>query len=88
MHLKQGFGTLETDMTLNSNLDRFWNLESIDIKNEEMMGDDEKALENFEENVVEYSNGRYYVTLPWKENCSSIPENKGLAVGRLKSLVK
>ena len=48
--------------------------------------DDEIALKQFEETLT-FKDGRYSVTWPWKTDQYELPENKGLAVGRLKSLL-
>ena len=37
--------------------------------------------------ALQYNNGRYNVAWPWKEGEVELPENHGLALGRLKSLV-
>lgn len=43
-------------------------------------------MEKFRE-TLKYENGRYQVTWPWKNDLPDLPENRGLAKGRLKSLV-
>ncbi len=48
--------------------------------------DDEIAMQKFQD-TLKRQNGRYQVTWPWKDDIPDLPENRGLAMGRLKSLV-
>lgn len=48
--------------------------------------DDENAMEKIRE-ALKYENGRYQVTWPWRDDLPDLPENRGLAKGRLKSFV-
>jgi hypothetical protein len=68
-------------------LERFWDLEEIGIKESPYLEDDENALTQFNSTVrkSEYD-GRYEVTLPYKVKDPDLPSNYGLALGRLKSL--
>ena len=52
-----------------------------------MESDNSVAFNKFNE-TLRYENGRYSVTWPWKTEQPNLPENRTLAVGRLKSLVK
>jgi len=64
----------------------FWRLESIGISDPVSSSDDEIALKQFEE-TLSFKDGRYNVTWLWKTDQYKLPENKGLAVGRLNSLL-
>ena len=44
-------------------------------------------LEQFS-SIVTLRDGRYEVSLPWKDPCSSIPDNLQLSQGRLHSLLR
>ena len=68
-------------------LDIFWNLESIGIMDSPVTSDNDKALENFN-NTVQFADGRYSVTWPWRESSPPLPENYQLAMGRLKSTLQ
>ena len=68
-------------------LSEFWQLETLGIKDPLEQNDDDKAHNNFAE-TVEYEDGRYYVTWPWKDENPDLPENYNLSVGRLKSTLK
>lgn len=69
-----------------ANLEDFWNIETIGVHDKADNSDDEKAMTNFKE-TVKRENGRYQVKWPWKDESRDLPENRGLALGRLKSLV-
>ena len=65
---------------------RFWDLESIGICDQDV-GGPSQVLDKFEESVC-YSDGRYEVALPWKDEKSSqrLMNNEKLAEARLKNL--
>ena len=67
------------------NLEQFWDLESLGIRESPTTSDDDQALSNFNKTVV-LADGRYFVTWPWKEKSPDLPQNYQLAVGRLKSM--
>ena len=69
------------------NLGDFWRLESIGINDSPIESDDDMALKKFNE-TLQYEQGRYMVTWPWKEERPNLPDNRSLALGRLQSLVK
>ena len=62
-------------------LTKFWDFESIGIK------DKETVPEAFEKNIS-FENGRYSVTLPFKENSPVLPDNYENTLHRLHSTVK
>ena len=49
--------------------------------------DDNIALNKFKE-TLRYENGRYTVAWPWKDEKPDLHENRALALGRLKSLIR
>lgn len=67
------------------NMDTFWNLDSIGIKDSPYVTDDDVASQHFH-NTIRMVNGRYEVTWPWKSDDRDLPDNYPLALGRLKSL--
>ena len=69
------------------NIDDFWRLENIGIKDSVIEVDDDNALQHFNETVT-FKENRYYVTWPWRDVTDELPENSELAMGRLRSLVK
>ena len=76
------------DLTLESkwNLEHFWSLELIGIKELTLAVDDDQAIDSFSK-TIKFGDGKYLVTWPWKETNPDLPGNYKLAVGRLKSTV-
>ncbi|XP_053406659.1 uncharacterized protein LOC123538298 [Mercenaria mercenaria] len=68
------------------NLEDFWNIESLGITDTYDKPDDQAAMTHFRE-TLQFENDRYQVTWPWRDEFPDLPENRGLAKGRLKSLV-
>ena len=58
-------------------------LESIGIQESPTENDDNVALNIFNE-TLNYENGRYAVTWPWKRDRQDLSENHGLALGIIK----
>ena len=79
----------ETSSMDPGNIDDFWKLETIGIKDPIHVNDDDKAQIQFNQTIKKI-NGRYSVTWPWKEpeTESDLPENYALALGRFKSTVR
>ena len=72
---------------LKPNMEDFWNMESIGINDCPVELDDNITLNKFKE-TLRYENGRYTVAWPWKDEKPDLPENRALALGRLKSLIR
>ncbi|XP_065182125.1 uncharacterized protein LOC135812837 [Sycon ciliatum] len=66
-------------------VDTMWKLDVIGIVDNPTISDDDLALQRFN-STVQIIDGRYQVTLPWKDNNSNLPSNYGLAMGRMKTL--
>jgi len=64
-------------------IETFLHLETIGIKDCPYVCDDDLASQKFNE-TIEYTNDRYQVTWPWKQKEVELPDNFGLAIGRLK----
>ena len=62
-------------------LKRFWETESIGIKEESEIT---RSSDCFNENVC-FNGHRYEVQLPWKENRPTVPSDYELCVNRLRS---
>ena len=77
---------VDKSLPMKPNLEDFWKLETIGISDSPDQCDNDVALKKFSE-TLKYIQGRYSVTWPWKEDCPDLPENKALALGRLRSLV-
>jgi hypothetical protein len=86
--LELPFHTVDSPVNEDINLKEWWELETIGIKESPSKSDDETVLEHFQD-TVQYKNGRYFVRFPWKEHMTTqLPDNYGLALGRLKTLIK
>lgn len=68
-------------------IERFWSLEDIGVRDDSFKKDDEVALGKFNESV-QLVNGRYEAGWPWKDGISEIPDNFKLAFSRLRSLLR
>ena len=67
-------------------LEDFWNVEAIGVHDNPDSTNDEIAKQQFKE-TVKFEEGRYQVTWPWKDDNPDLPENRELALGRLRSNV-
>ena len=77
---------LDKSLPTKPNVEDFWKLEAIGINDSPIESDDDIAQKKFSE-TLKYEQGRYTVSWPWKEDQPDLPENRNLALGRLKSLV-
>ena len=75
--LKLDVETNGNDNTLNDQLSKFWNLESIGIK-----GNEATVYQSFEDEI-EFVEGRYQIKLPWKPEHATLPDNFQLSKRRL-----
>ncbi|KHJ95184.1 Pao retrotransposon peptidase [Oesophagostomum dentatum] len=73
--------------------DKYWTIESTGIneytgteKSEKQLVD-EKIINKFKETIVKRPDG-YYVRLPWKDDKTPLPDNKNMALARLRSLFR
>jgi len=71
--------------SINENLSRFWNVESLGIENDE--DENKKLLKDFKSSIV-HNGERYEVPLPRKDIHESLPDNLGVAKQRFSSLKK
>ena len=60
----------------------FWEIESLGIIEDECL-----VQTQFEDNVM-FEQGRYVVSLPWRETCIALPDNYNLSMRRLNNLFK
>ncbi|XP_052778713.1 uncharacterized protein LOC128216176 [Mya arenaria] len=80
------FTNLDDSIPCQPNLEDFWQLESIGIKDLSFNTEDDTVMNHFKDNLI-FQDNRYSVKWPWKDENPDIPDNRPLAVGRLKSLV-
>jgi len=67
-------------------LEGFLKLETLGIREPVQENEDEKALQKCYE-TIHFEDGRYKVTLPWKEESPLLLNNNELAMGRLRSQI-
>lgn len=82
---------ISVEEQLNETLQKFWDLESIGVRLAESSIStthaEEVVLKKFKETLT-YNDGRYEVSLPWKEDCISLKANYRQAESRLYNLEK
>ncbi|XP_011410528.1 PREDICTED: uncharacterized protein LOC100633078 [Amphimedon queenslandica] len=71
-----------TNREIDKRLRSFWDLESLGIV------DTEEAVYEQLSSHISLCNGRYKLSLPWKDPCASVPDNFSLSKRRLLSLLK
>ena len=74
-------GAIEESNDLVEQLQAFWELEILGIRQEE------NTLYNLFEGTVRFENGRCMVPLPWKEYHEALPDNYQLSLLRLHGLL-
>ena len=72
---------------INDNMQKIWSMDSIGICSPEKYDDHKTAIDNFQ-NSLEFSDNKYTVRLPWRENAPELPNNFELAKKRLFSNIK
>ncbi|GBM78035.1 hypothetical protein AVEN_34881-1, partial [Araneus ventricosus] len=71
---------------IGNDIKKFWQLESIGIKDDPSYNEVDQSLETFEK-TVRYKNNRYEVELPWKRDWHELNDNYSVAKKRLDLLV-
>ena len=79
--------SVNVSLIKNPDLERFWSLETIGIKDPMSKESDEEAIEKFC-STIKFEEGRYQVSWPWKLNGICVSDNFEVAVRRMKSLVR
>ncbi|XP_013413205.1 uncharacterized protein LOC106175645 [Lingula anatina] len=69
-------------------LDKFWNLESIGIKDNKQTVQDPSDFQNFQRNYIEKRDDQYVAKLPWKTDHSPLPTNYRNACHRTRNTVR
>ena len=67
---------------LEEHLKSFWDLESFDI-----IGPEHSVLDEFQDSI-HFTDGRYEVSLPWKDPHQLLPDNYQFCVRRLQGLLR
>lgn len=66
---------------------KLWDIETIGIRDCPKATRDDIAVEEFHKSV-KFEDGRYWIKWPWNQNPPDLPDNYGLAYGRLVGLLK
>ena len=74
--------TLQDTQSLDNRLKSFWDLESFGTT-----GPDCSVLEEFQDKI-HFADGRYEVSLPWKDTQQLLPDNYQLNLRRLQGLLR
>ena len=74
---------IERDNELNEQLKNFWNRENLGVKNDSTISKSENVMEG----KIKFKGERYEVSLPVKDEISTIPDNYSVANKRLTSLL-
>ena len=69
------FTSADKSVHVKTNLDNFWNLETIGINDSTVDPQDTEALKVFHE-TLHYEEGRYHVSWLWKNEITRLPENR------------
>ena len=83
---KNLFAKANKSLPTKANLEGFWTLETIGINDSPVDPLDIEIHQSFHDSL-QYKDGRYHASWPWKYEYPPLPENRELAFGRLKSLV-
>ena len=81
---------VEKAFYLNSNKDEFEKLCSLEVIGITDSKDqtDETFIQDFTKQLTTTTDGRYKTRLPWKKDCVELPQNKDLALTRLKTTTR
>ncbi|GBN62327.1 hypothetical protein AVEN_172279-1 [Araneus ventricosus] len=75
------------DSDIGNDIKKFWQLESIGIKDDPSYNEVDQTSETYEKTVC-YKDNRYEVELPWKRDWHELNDNYSVAEKRLHSLVR
>jgi len=78
--------SLNSEESLNDNLEKFWKLEGYDNERQNLSVDEERCENLFEQTTERSSDGRFIVRLPFCKEHRSIGDNRDVALRRLKQL--
>lgn len=82
----QVFVSVDSVIETKPDLEDFWKIESLGITDDQSHINDEIAMMKFKD-TLKHENGMYQRAWPWKEENPKLPENRELALLRLKSNV-
>nr|CAD2195452.1 unnamed protein product [Meloidogyne enterolobii] len=88
LNKKENLCTILSSNTLeNEELNNYWSLETIGVKDDPVCKDDKVALDLFNSTIKRNENGSYIVKWPWKIEKDNLPSNFSLAYKRFLNLM-
>ena len=69
-------------------LEKFWNVESLGIKDTQTEEDYESYLENYQHTSISYKDGKYIAKLPWKLDQADLPTNETTSRRRTENVIR
>ena len=78
---------IEDNFSKEPNLEDFWKIETIRIKESPTISDDDKAISEFNKSI-QMVHERYQECWPRREKIPDLPDNYSLAYGRLSCVAK
>jgi len=82
------FSTEETDVSnINTVLQKFWEVDSSAVEVSPISCEHKRILEHTE-STIQLVDGRYRISIPWKEDRMVLPDSYPMALRRLQSLGK
>ncbi|MCP4254976.1 MAG: hypothetical protein GY775_16540 [Candidatus Scalindua sp.] len=70
-----------------SDLAKLWDLDHIGISPKEVKAENRETMRSFDDTInFDQEKGQYIVSLPWKANKHLLPNNFGVALGRMRGL--
>ena len=74
---------------VNTTLRKFWEIETVGtVESNKYLTKEEKSALDTAEESLKFLNGRYQLSIPWKENKIELPNNYDVAVRRLQNTEK
>ena len=80
------FISTDSKLDLEGNIQRFWDLESIGIK--DTCDEPTNYLDNYRDTCVTLQDGKYTAKLPWRDNHLPLPTNYNVCEVRTRAMIR
>ncbi|XP_053402668.1 uncharacterized protein LOC128557990 [Mercenaria mercenaria] len=87
-HIDHIFNVITSHRAEESDLERFWSLESKGITTDPVDQKLTAYLEQYQQTSIEFTDGRYSAKLPWKEDHPPLPTNYEIARKRTENTIR
>ncbi|XP_053390070.1 uncharacterized protein LOC128552995 [Mercenaria mercenaria] len=87
-HIDHIFNVITSHRAEESDLERFWSLESMGITTDPVDQKLTAYLEQYQQTSIEFTDGRYSAKLPWKEDHPPLPTNYEIARKRTENTIR